>query len=141
MNTDEPLAQGHIRVDHGKLSVQVPRNIFRGPEAIIDEAEWNKFRNTLKSRYPWLTENALEIIKNSSRKEILRVLWNEKKGAKAGRELLLRGYLERSIEHLQTHLKEHPDDGDAWYALGESLCKAGRNDEGYRAFKKGRDLF
>jgi len=141
MNSDEQLASGYIRVEHGKLSIQVPRTIFCGPEAVIDEAEWIKFRNTLRSRYPWLTENACEVIKNNSRKEIVRVLWNEKKGAKAGRELLQRGHLERSIEHLQSYLKEHPNDNDAWYALGEAFCKAGRNEEGYRAFKKGRDLF
>lgn len=141
MSANEQLTSKNIRVEHGKLSIQVPRIVFHGPESIVDENEWNRFKNILKSRYPWLTENALELIKNNSRKEFLRVLWDEKKGAQMGRELLQQGYLERSIEHLQSYLKEHPDDCDAWYALGESLCKAGRNEEGYRSFQRGRDLF
>ena len=141
MNVDEHSIAGHIDVQHGKLHLKVPRAVFIGPEAVIDDGQWDIFRVKLQSRYPWVTENALEIILNNSRKEMLRVLWDEKKGAKAGRELLARGYAERSIDHLQSYLNDHPDDSDAWYALGESFCKVGRNEEGYAAFRKGRELF
>lgn len=64
----------------------------------------------------------------------------EKRGS-SGKELLLKGYPERFIEYLQSHLHSNPGDGDAWYALWESLSKIGRFEEGYRAFRRGRDLF
>ena len=48
--------------------------------------------------------------------------------------------LDEAIAHLQLHLESNPRDADSWYKLGELLCKAGRADEGYKAFNKGREL-
>ena len=33
-----------------------------------------------------------------------------------------------------------PDDADAWYVLGESLCKLGETEEGFVALTKARSL-
>ena len=55
MSSEEPSILSCIRVEHGKLSIQVSRIIFIGPEATIDDNRWKLFQNTLNSRYPWLT--------------------------------------------------------------------------------------
>ncbi|MGE4275391.1 MAG: tetratricopeptide repeat protein [Candidatus Methanomethylophilaceae archaeon] len=141
MEQDPPAIPEHILVRHGKLCLQVPRSLFKGPEADLDPRSLPSFQSRLRSRYPWLTENALEVIMLNARREMRRVLWEEKRGATAGRELMSRGQVQSSIHHLKEHLQDYPGDSDAWYALGEALCKAGRTEEGYQAFRRGRDLF
>ena len=62
-------------------------------------------------------------------------------GRNVSRRLEKKGDLEGAIRHLREHLEEDPEDPDAWYALGELLCKAGRTKEGYDAFAEGRKYF
>ena len=141
MHNRRQAPPGYILVHHGKLSIHVPRSLFHGPDAEIVPESVLLYREKLQSRYPWLSQNALDVIIENSRKEMRRVIWEEKKGSVAGRELASRGLLQDSISHLRHHLEQHPDDVDAWYALGEVLCKAGRQEEGYEAFRLGRALF
>ena len=132
---------GYITVVHGKMSVNVPRNCFSGADAAIDRKKADEFGKLIRARYPWLTEGSLEVLFNNARKEMLRVLDEESGGRNTCRRLEKKGDLEGAIEHIREHLEEDPEDPDAWYALGELLCKAGRTEEGYRAFAEGRKYF
>ena len=100
-----------------------------------------ELRDMLSKRYPWLTSNALDVIMRNARREMLRVMDEESGGRSTSRRLSSQGKNEMAIAHLEQHLKEHPEDADSWYALGELLCKVGRAEEGYKAMKKGRSLF
>ncbi|MDD3397995.1 MAG: tetratricopeptide repeat protein [Candidatus Methanomethylophilaceae archaeon] len=123
------------------MTLNVPRSLFHGPDVELIPEEVVRFGEQLQSRYPWLSNNALSIIMENACKEMRRVLWEEKRGAVAGRELASRGLLQESISHLRKHVADNPEDVDAWYALGEALCKAGEQEEGYEAFRHGRSLF
>ena len=129
-----------IEVVHGKMTLAVPKDIFRGNDAVIDEEKAKQFSERTKTRYPWITDNAMEVILRNARKEMLRLIDERTGGRSTSKRLESQGKTEQAIKHLEQHLKEHPDDADSWYALGELLCKAGRAEEGYRAFNKGRSL-
>ena len=133
--------EGYIEVVHGKLTVNVPRNIFKGVEAELDPQKSKDFGKLLQSRYPWLTEGSLEVLFRNARFEMLRVLDRETGGRNESKRLEDQGDLEGAIRHLRQHLEEDPEDADGWYALGNLLCKAGRTEEGYQAFNRGRSLF
>ena len=42
--------EGYIEVTHGKLTVNVPRKLFSGVDATLDEAQAEEFGRMLKSR-------------------------------------------------------------------------------------------
>lgn len=131
----------HITVVHGSLTVDVPRRIFRGPECVIDEDAAAPFRRMIQDRYPWISDNSMTVLLNKARMEMVRVRDEETKGRSHSMDLASKGKLDQAIAHMQLHLEMDPDDADSWYALGELLCKAGRADEGYKAFNRGRELF
>ena len=131
----------HITVVHGSLTVDVPRKIFKGTECKIDEAAAKPFREIVQNRYPWITDNSMDVILKKARMEMIRVRDEESKGKEHSRNLASQGKLDDAIAHMQLHLEMDPDDADSWYALGDLLCKAGRAAEGYKAYTKGRSLF
>lgn len=135
------IPAGHFPVTHGKLTVNVPRDLFKGNDAEVVRSKEIPFRKLLRSRYPWLTENSLDVLIENARKEMLRILDEETHGRSTSKELESKGKIEEAIKHLKKHLEQDPNDADSWYALGELLCKAGRTEEGYKAFSRGRDLF
>ena len=126
---------------HGKLIVNVPRNIFRGNGATIDEEKAAPFRDMLKQRYPWLTDNSLDVLMENARKIVIQTLDEETNGRSMSKELESQGRTEEAIRHLKKHLESGPEDADTWYALGELLCRSGKTEEGYKAFARGRELF
>lgn len=126
---------------HGKLTVNVPRDIFKGSGAAIDEDKAALFRNMLKQRYPWLSDASLDVLMKNARKTIIGILDEETNGRSLSKELESQGRTEEAIRHLKAHLEKDPDDADTWYALGELLCRSGKTEEGYKAFARGRDLF
>ena len=121
--------------------MNVPRNIFKGIDAQIDETKAKPFKDMLRARYPWLTDNSIIVLMNSAKKEMIRVLDEETHGRSVSKDLESQGRLDDAIKHLKRHLETDPNDADSWYALGELLCKIGKADEGYKAFARGRDLF
>ena len=135
------IPDGHISVTHGNLVINVPRNIFKGNDVQIDEILAGPFKEMVRGRYPWLTENSMTALMNSARKEMVRVRDEETHGRSVSKDLESQGKIEDAVKHLKRHLEGDPNDADSWYALGELLCKAGRPDEGYKAFARGRDLF
>lgn len=130
----------HISVVHGSLNIFVPRDIFKGPKAEIDEKKASEFRDMIAKRYPWMTPNSLDVLMRHARQEMLRVMDEETGGRSTSRNMVSDGNTEMAIKHLEARLKEDPNNADSWYALGELLCKSGRVEEGYRAINKGRSL-
>ena len=128
-------------VMHGSLSVNVPRRLFKGPEAVPVDDEVKKFRKLLKDRYPWLTENGMDVLMKNARRVMLTTIDVETSGKAHAKVLIGQGKLEEAVKHLKRHLEMDPNDPDVWYLLGATLCKMGRNDEGYEAINRGRDLF
>lgn len=130
----------HITVTHGSLTIKVPRDLFYGPECELDEKKTKEFRDILSKRYPWLTENGLDVIMRNARKEMLRTIDEETGGRVASKNMASKGKYDQAIKHLKAHLERDPNDADSWYTLGELLCKAGNVEEGYRAMNRGRSL-
>ncbi len=130
----------HITVQHGSMLINVPRNIFHGPDCEFVDDKVKEFRRIMSGRYPWLTDNALDVILRNARKEMLRILDEETGGRSASKSMASKGKTDSAINHLKRYLERNPDDADSWYTLGELLCKSGNVEEGYRAMNKGRSL-
>lgn len=130
----------HILVVHGKLSVNVPRKLFKGDDAMPDEQKVAEFRKMLSERYPWLSENALDIFMKNAREKMLNIMDEETCGRNTARKLIAKDDMEGAVKHLRRWLNDHPENGDSWYLLGEVLCKIGRTEEGYAAIARGRSL-
>ena len=131
----------HISVTHGSLTVDVPRKIFRGPECRLDEEAARPFRELVRGRYPWLSENSVDVLLRKAQMEMVRVRDEETKGRDHSKTLAKKGKLEQALKHMELHLEMDPEDADSWYEYGNLLCQAGRNEEGFKAFNKGRSLF
>lgn len=131
----------HISVVHGSLTVDVPRRLFKGPECTLDEEAAGPFRELVRNRYPWISDNSVDVLLRKARLEMIRVRDEESKGKEHSRVLASQGKLDDAIRHMELHLELDPDDADSWYELGNLLCRAGRAEEGYRAFNKGRKVF
>ncbi len=140
MNVPRPPDR-YITVQHGKLTVKVPMNLFKGTEGVIDEEGTERFGKRLMERYPWLTENSMNVLMRKARQEYIRTIDVESKGRLKARDLESQGKQEEAIAHLKRHLEMDPNDADSWYALGDILCRMGRAEEGYKAYARGRDLF
>ena len=130
----------YILVDHGKLTLKVPRDMFKGPNADVDEERYQEFKRITQRRYPWIRDTGMEVILRNSRKEMLRILDEESGGKNTVKKFASQGKNELAIAHLKEYLEEHPDDADSWYALGELYFKTGRMDEGFQAMNKGKSL-
>lgn len=134
------MPHDHIAVVHGNLTVSVPRSLFIGSEAVPHEPEVKRFRKMISERYPWLSENALDVLMKNAREKMLKVIDEETGGRARAKTLMDHGKVEEAVRHLEKHLKTDPCDADTWYMLGEALCKIGRTQEGYAAISKGRKL-
>ncbi|MDR0334330.1 MAG: tetratricopeptide repeat protein, partial [Methanomassiliicoccaceae archaeon] len=80
-------------------------------------------------------------LKRRTREEMQRVIEEGLRGPRKARMLSGDGKDMEAVRHLESYLIDFPDDPDAWYALGEILCKMGRTEEGYRMMNHGRRLF
>jgi len=135
------IPRDHVAVNHGKLTVNIPRSAFTGDNAVPDEAEIKRLGKMLMERYPWLSENAIDVIMHNARKAVLEKIDEETGGRARARLLMSEDRTDEAIAYLRRHLEADPQNADTWYLLGEALCKAGRTEEGYAVFKRGRDLF
>jgi len=127
----------HFVIQHGNLTVNVPRSLFKGSDAVPDDTQEKQFRKMLRERYPWLSENSLDVLMRNARSELLRMMDEETCGRNTANKFVSDGKVNKAIEHLEKHLSENPNDFNSWYMLGELLCKEGRTEEGYEAFRKG----
>ncbi|MDR3282772.1 MAG: tetratricopeptide repeat protein [Candidatus Methanoplasma sp.] len=135
------VPNGHVRVVHGSLAVNVPCYIFKGPGIEPHAPESTVFRTMLQKRYPWLTEDSVDVLMEKARRQMVADMDEKTHGRSLSKVLESEGRTDEAISHLKRHLERDSNDADSWYALGELLFKAGRADEGYRAFARGRELF
>ena len=125
---------------HGSLTLNVPCSIFvKGSAEFGDTAEG--YFSMLRERYPWLSINSIAVLKRNAKEEMRNIIEKKIRGPVKARKLSDAGEHEEAIEHLRSYLEEFPENGDAWYALGEILCRAGRKEEGYKAINRGRGIF
>ena len=130
--------EGYFTVYHGSLCLNVPRRLFRGSGAVLDEAEADRFYELTRARYPWITRNSFDVMLKGARTEFLRLRDEETGGISTSRMMASDGDRKGAIEHLRKHLEEDPEDVDAWMELGKLLCAAGDTDAGYKAFNEAR---
>jgi hypothetical protein len=129
-----------LQVKHGSLELNIPYSVFvKGTSDLNDSSD--SYFSILQQRYPWLTDNSVAVLKKRTRDEMQRVIEEGLRGPRKARMLSEGGKDMQAIHHLESYLIEHPDDSDAWYALGEILCRIGRTEDGYKAINHGRRLF
>ncbi len=119
----------------------MPRSCFSGPDARPVRSEQERYGKLIRERYPWLTQNSVEVMFRKAREVMKATLDEETGGMSTSAVLARKGDLEGAAAALRKHLEDDPEDADAWYRLGELLCRAGRTDEGYAAFREGRKHF
>ena len=125
-----------MTVIHGSMTVDVPRRIFKGKECTIDWDEVEPFKRIIQSRYPWISDNAINVIINKAQMEMMRVRDEETNGREYSRSLASKGKVDDAILHLKLRLELNPDDAKSWYELGELLYRKGDIKGGKEAFKK-----
>ncbi len=130
--------EGYFTVVHGSLSVNVPRSIFKGAKAVMDQKEADSFFGLVSSRYPWITRNSFDVMMRKAREEFLRLRDEETGGIYTSRIMASEGDSKGAIARLRQHLEEDPEDADAWMELGKLLCAAGDSEAGYKAFNEAR---
>jgi hypothetical protein len=129
-----------LRVKHGSLELNVPYSVFvKGTSELDINSE--EYFAMLRQRYPWLTANSITVLKRRTKEEMQRIIEEELRGPKKARLLSSENKDMQAIQHLESYLIDFPNDADAWYVLGEILCKIGRTDDGYKAINHGRRLF
>ena len=130
--------EGYFAVAHGNTTVNVPRAVFKGPDADIDENELKRFRDLTMARCPWINSNSFDVLMRKARTEFIRLRDEESGGISASRRMASGGDRKGAIALLRSHLEEDPDDVDAWMELGKVLCDDGQTEEGYKAFNEAR---
>jgi len=127
----------HITVVHGSMTVDVPRKLFKGRECELVQEEIPPFKKLIQSRYPWISDNAVNVILNKARMEMMRVRDEETNGREYSKTLAAKGKSDDAIAHLKLRLEINPDDAKSWYQLGELLLKKGDMKAGMDALRKG----
>lgn len=117
--------EGYFSVSHGSTTLNVPRSIFQGENAVLNQAEADRFYGIVRRRYPWITPNSYKVLLDTARKEFLALRDEETGGISTSRIMAADGDLKGAIRHLRKHLEEDPEDADAWNELGQLLCRAG----------------
>lgn len=117
--------EGYFTVIHGNTSINVPRRLFQGEKAVLNEAEAGRFYAIVRGRYPWISEASYENLLKTARKEYLALMDEETGGIMTSRLMADSGNIKGAIRNLETHLKDDPCDADAWMELGKLLCRAG----------------
>ena len=98
------MTEDTITVTHGSLTIKVPRSLFKGRDAAPDEEKVRDFRNMLQRRYPWLSQNALDVVMRNARKEMMRVMDEETGGRNTSNRLASKGDYEKAIKHLERRI-------------------------------------
>ena len=129
-----------IEVSHGHLRVNVPLSAYEGTTYHIRPEEAEKLKGMLASRYPWLTKNALKVFIEEAEQAMRDRIQSQLGYMEKARHALHSGNYQRAKRMAERHIEVLPDDADAWYVLGESLCKLGEAEEGFAALTKARSL-
>ncbi len=129
-----------IRMYHGNLEINVPRKLFKDGTAEIVPTEEEAFRKMVSSRYPWLSQYALDDVVKEAKDAMSDHIERSKTVHQRAREQLARGRVKTALGILEEHLIDEPEDADAWYAVAEVLSKMDRKEDAFRAMSRARDL-
>ncbi|MFA5314252.1 MAG: hypothetical protein WC375_13200 [Methanomassiliicoccales archaeon] len=129
-----------IKVQHGKMELNIPLKLFEPGTSDVRPVEAEKLRKQLRGQYPWLTDNAVDVILKSSQDEMALIMDSERTVADRAREMIVRGELQKALDFLEAHLFVYEDDIDANYLRAEALMKIGRKDEGFKAMRHAQSL-
>lgn len=129
-----------IKMNHGKLEINVPRSMFKWPTAELIEPEVEKFRRTISARYPWLSKYALDEVVKEAQQAMEDYIASKKTAVQKVRELMAKGWNKEALKVAEENLIRDPENADLWYVTGEILCKLGRMEQGYNAINWAKDL-
>jgi predicted Zn-dependent protease len=127
-----------IQVRHGRMLINVPRKLFKGKRAEVVKAEADRFGRELRSRYPWLSENAVIVIFREARETMLSLIEMESGPVDIARTAFEDGRPAQALQILDKHLQLHPDDADAWHLRGVILMRLGNAEEGFKSLARSR---
>lgn len=129
-----------IKIHHGSMELNIPTSLFDEGTAKVRPTEANMLREKLKCQYPWLTDNAVDVILNSSSEEMSRLIEQRKSAAQKAREMLRSGRYRQALDFLDVHLDLYPEDVDCWYVRSEALFKLDRPKEAFRAMRHAQNI-
>ncbi len=129
-----------IKMYHGRLEINVPRNMFRGGTVELVPEEVKRFRCTLSSRYPWLSRYALDEIVKGAQEAMADHIERTKGAVQRAREHMDKGQTRIALRLVEDHLVKEPEDEDAWFLAAELLLKMGKGEDGFRAMNRAREL-
>ena len=120
------------------MLINVPRQLFKGKRAEFVKAEADRFGKELRSRYPWLSENAVPVIMREARQTMLSLIEMESGPVDIARTSFEDGRPTQALQILDKHLQLHPDDPDAWHLRGVILMRLGNAEEGFKSLARSR---
>lgn len=120
------------------MLLSIPRTLFKGESSVIDPVAVEGIRRTLSSRYPWLSEGAIDEVLIEARQARIEEIEVSKSTVQRCTDLVAARRFGEAARILEDHLLSEPDDSDAWQLRGEALCKLGRVKEGYESMAKAR---
>ena len=129
-----------VSVKYGSLELNVPYSVFVSGKSEFNDTS-DEYFSMLQRRYPWLTDNSVTVLKRKIRERMSDLIEEGLRGPKKARMLSDAGKNTEAVRHLESYLTDNPEDGDAWYALGEILFRMGRDEDGFRAMNHGRRFF
>ncbi len=127
-----------IQVRHGRMLINVPRTLFRGKRAEIVSSEAERLGRELRARYPWLSENAVQVIFREARETMLSLIEMESGPVEIARTSFEDGRPTEALQMLDKHLRQHQDDSDAWHLRGVILMRLGKAEEGFKSLARSR---
>ncbi len=137
---NEKVNPNFIEVGHGHLRVNVPLSAYEGSTYHIRPEEAEKLKTLLASRYPWLTANALKVFIEEAERTMYDHIQSQLGYMEKARNALRSGNFEKARRMAEEQLERLPEDPDVWYVLGESLCRLGKNEEGFATLAKARSF-
>jgi tetratricopeptide (TPR) repeat protein len=120
-----------IQVAHGKMVTNISLRLFKGRSSAIDQSQADEFKQKLSGRYPWLSSDATRGIMAEAGRVRAEQIDKEETPVQKRMELVSAGRYGEAVGSLDKHLRDYPDDFDAWQVRGEALYKDGRSEEGY----------
>jgi hypothetical protein len=122
------------------MEINIPISLFEEGTARIRADQAGVLREKLKCQYPWLSDNAIDVILKNSSEEMSRHIETKKPPSQKAREMLDEGRYEQALSFLDVHLDLEPEDVDCWYVRSEALFKLGRQEEAFQSMRTGQRM-
>jgi tetratricopeptide (TPR) repeat protein len=122
------------------MEINIPISLFEEGTARVRADQAKVLREKLKCQYPWLSDNAIDVILKNSSEEMSRHIEMKKPPSQKAREMLDEGRYEQALSFLDVHLDLEPEDVDCWYVRSEALFKLGRQEEAFQSMRTGQRM-